>query len=183
MHGNAAEEAGGVEPPRNYRRLARRCRRRRFLWDFVLNCRLECNLPTVPSFERNPSQDNRRQRGQEQEERETAQRPQTKSYHAFRYFFIQATITMMTPITLRTDINPAGMRWPVLMKAGMKRPASAIEITPARARPSANFPGRSKAAINKRIPAIEPAIMDAVLPAFTYPITPPTIVRRPKTMK
>jgi hypothetical protein len=33
------------------------------------------------------------------------------------------------------------MRWPVLRKAGMKRPARAIEITAATARPNAKCAG------------------------------------------
>jgi hypothetical protein len=33
------------------------------------------------------------------------------------------------------------------------------------------------------IPEIAPATIEAVLPAFTYPIPPPTIVSSPKMMK
>ena len=62
----------------------------------------------MPSLEGNPTQDNCRQRGQAEKKREAAQGPQTKSGHAC-YFFTQATIATMTPITLKADINPAGM--------------------------------------------------------------------------
>ncbi len=123
VDGDAAEKTRGLEPARDHRRLRRLGRGRRFFGNHDLDRFVRRGgLRPVPSLERNPAQDDRRQRGQEQKEREPAQRPQTKSGHASGYFLIQATIATMTPITLRTDINPAGMACPVFMNAGTNRP-------------------------------------------------------------
>ena len=110
MHGNAAEKTRGLEPARDDRRLGGRRRGRRFFRNLDLDWSVERNLRSMPSLERDPAQDNRRQRGQEQKEtRDGATSSDEIWPRGSRYFFIQATIAMMMPITLKTDINPAGM--------------------------------------------------------------------------
>jgi len=99
------------------------------------------------------------------------------------YRFIQATSAITIPITLRIDIIPAGMKLPVWMNAGRNRPASRMETIPASTRPATTFPGSRNAATSNRMPEIEPATIDAMLPLFTNPMMPPTIVSSPKTMK
>ena len=47
------------------------------------------------------------------------------------YFFVQATIAMMMPITLKIDIMPAGIAFPVRINLGMNWPArSSATIKP-----------------------------------------------------
>ena len=72
-----------------------------------------------PALERDPAQSDRGKGCEEQEERNPAQCAEAKLSHApARYFFIQARIPRMIPITLRTDIIPAGIALPVWMNFG-----------------------------------------------------------------
>jgi hypothetical protein len=73
----------------------------------------------------------------------------------------------MIPITLRIDIMPAGMSLPVRMNLGANCAASKSEIINAVANPIARCSGRRKAATSSSTPVIDPAIIDATLPALT----------------
>ncbi len=73
----------------------------------------------------------------------------------------------MTPITLKIDIIPAGIILPVCKNFGTNCPARRREITSAVANPSPRCSGRRNAATSSNTPVIEPAMIDATLPALT----------------
>jgi len=76
-------------------------------------------------------------------------------------------MTTMIPITLRSDIIPAGMTLPVRKSLGMNCAASKSEIMSAVANPTMRCSGNRNAATSNSTPVIEPAMIDAALPAFT----------------
>ena len=73
----------------------------------------------------------------------------------------------MIPIMLSTDIMPAGMSAPVLKYLRIKYAASKSETISAVASPATRCSGMINAATSSKTPVIEPAMMDAALPAFT----------------
>ena len=92
-------------------------------------------------------------------------------------------MTAMIPIALRIDIIPAGMTLPVRRNFGTNCAASKSETIIAVANPIVRCSGNRNAATSNNTPVIEPAMIDATLPAFRYPTIPPTIVKAPKTIK
>ncbi len=70
------------------------------------------------------------------------------------------------PIMLSTDIIPAGMTAPVLKYLRMKYAASKSETINAVANPATRCSGITNAAASSKTPVIEPAMIDAALPAF-----------------
>src|SRR4029077_2012628 len=87
-------------------------------------------------FQRDPPVNDRRKNRDQQKQDEASPRPKTNFFHA-RYFFIQATIATMRPITLKTDIRPAGIIFQVLKNFGTNCPAKRSETTKAVASPAA----------------------------------------------
>jgi hypothetical protein len=73
----------------------------------------------------------------------------------------------MSPITLRIDIIPAGMTLPVRMNLGTNCVASKSEIMNAVANPIARCSGSRNAATSSSTPVIDPAMIEATLPALT----------------
>src|SRR4030095_5328553 len=83
------------------------------------------------------------------------------------YFFIQAIIAAMIPIALKSDIIPAGMILPVRRNLGMNCPARRREMMNAVVSPTARCSERRNAPTSSNTPVIEPAMIDATLPALT----------------
>ena len=80
-------------------------------------------------------------------------------------------------------MSPAGMSRRVRKVRGMNCAARMADVSSARASPSSRYWININPETIRRIPVIAPAIAESMLPAFTYPMIPPAIVRTPKTKK
>src|SRR5690348_8441506 len=83
------------------------------------------------------------------------------------YFFSQATIATTSPITLKIDIRPAGMTFPVRINFGTNWAASKSEMIKAVTNPAVLLLGKIHAATSSNTPVTAPAMIDGKLPAFT----------------
>ena len=83
------------------------------------------------------------------------------------YFFSQATIASTIPITLKTDIRPAGITPLVRINFGTNCAASKSETISPITNPADRFPGMIQPATSNNTPVIAPAMIDGKLPAFT----------------
>ena len=110
VDGDPTKETRGLEPARDYRRLGRRGRGRRFFRNLDLDrCVQRASAsgaiaPGKSSAGQSPSA----RRGTEKTRGDAASSDEIWPRQS-GYFLIQAMIAMMTPITLSADINPAGM--------------------------------------------------------------------------
>ena len=73
----------------------------------------------------------------------------------------------MMPITLRIDITPAGIAFPVRINFGTNCAARSREIMNAVASEIARCSERSDQAMSSNTPVIEPAMTEGKLPALT----------------
>ncbi len=73
----------------------------------------------------------------------------------------------MTPITLKIDIMPAGITLPVRRNLGTNCAARRREMRNAVANPTTRCSGRRNAPTSSKTPVIQPAMIDATLPALT----------------